>query len=326
MWISDFIQSGTRQEQKKKLIMVYAVAATLLVLVAALITLCVTSLVLSTKDTNTNAPVESNDDEEENEYSGIPSGYIEKSFESSQLHSGNLILVNESTPLTSASKNSHISLQSYPERPKTPQGSNTYTVEDKNSKGDPEAVKALNLMLGDYYSNNADDNIIVGKAYYDGIENTSVYATGLAFKLTYFVDYTSDKNLKASIYGVTKYNWIYENAYKYGFVTMGSGEGDENANVFRYVGVVHATAMKQKKMDTFDSYLAYLKSGTSVSKPLTVSTDEGKMRIYYCASNATAYIPEIYTYTVSGNNCDGYIVTVNTSVKAQSPAESTQNQ
>lgn len=324
MWISDLIQGGTRQEQKKKLIMVYAIVATLFVLVAAIITLCVTSLALSSKDTNNDASVESND-EEENEYSGIPSGYIEKTFESSQLHSGNLIVVNESYPLSAASQNSHIMLQSYPDRPKTPQGSNSYTVEDKNSKGDPTAVEALNVMLGDYYDNNADDNIIVGKAYYDGIESSSVYATGLAFKLTYFVDYAKDKNLKASIYGINKYNWIYENAYRYGFVTMGAGEGDENANVFRYVGVAHATAMKQKKIDTFDNYLAYLKSGTSVSKALTVATDEGKMRIYYCAANEAAYVSENYAYTVSGNNCDGYIITVNTSVKADSSAQQTQN-
>ena len=84
--------------------------------------------------------------------------------------------------------------------------------------------------------------------------------------------------------------------------------------------------MKQKKFTTLESYLNYLKADTSVSKALSVSTAEGKMRIYYCASDATAYVSEKNVWEVNGNNVDGYIITVNTSVQAKDTADTTQAQ
>ena len=333
MKLSDLLFDGNAAQQKKKAIAVYAVLVTLILLVALVITLCVTSAVLSKKN---EMPEDTDAEISDDEGSGnaIPSGYVEKTFDASQLYSGSLILVNESNPVNAASSNTYVSLQSYPDRPKTPQGTNTYTVDKKESKATTETAAALNKMLGDYYKQNADDNLIIFNAYNSGAALSSVYESGMVVEFKYFVNYTADNNdlTKAGIYGVAKYNWIYENAYKYGFICLAEAkaEGGEptNANLFRYVGVAHATAMKQKNLATLESYLAYLKTATSVSKALTVNTSEGKMRIYYCAADATAYVSEKNAWQVSGNNIDGYVITVNTSVKAevQTTADTTQAQ
>ena len=323
MKLSDLIQSGNAEQQKKKLIAVYSIIVTMVVLVVLVVALCVTSIVLNGKN-NGEEPSTDAGVENEDASSGIPSGYVETTFDASQLYSGSLILVNETNPVNAASTNTYLLLQNYPDRPKTAEGSNTYTVDVKESKATPEAAKALNDMLRDYYKQNKDDNLVVHSADGD--------SSGMLLEFKYFVNYTAENQdlTKAGIYGVTKYNWIYENAYKYGFINLAeeSAENAEpkNANLFRYVGVAHATAMKQKKLTTLESYLNYLKADTSVSKALSISTAEGKMRIYYCAADATAYVSEKNEYTVSGNNVDGYIITVNTSVQAKDTADTTQAQ
>lgn len=321
MKLSDLIQGGSAEQQKKKLIALYSIIVTMVVLVVLVVALCVTSIVLNGKS-NGEEPSTDTGVEDEDSSSGIPSGYVETTFDASQLYSGSLILVNETNPVNSASTNTYLLLQNYPDRPKTEGGSNTYTVDIKESKATPEAAKALNKMLGDYYSQNKDDNLVV--------HSTDGTSSGMDFEFKYFVNYTADNQdlTKAGIYGVTKYNWIYENAHKYGFINLAEESADnaepKNANLFRYVGVAHATAMKQKKLTTLESYLNYLKADTSVSKALSVSTAEGKMRIYYCAADATAYVSEKNVWEVSGNNVDGYIITVNTSVQAKDTADTTQ--
>lgn len=324
MKLSDLLQGSNAADQKKKLFAVYAIIVTMVVLVVLIVALCVTSIVLKGKDNGEDLSTDSAGNEDEDSYTGIPSGYVETTFDASQLYSGSLILVNETYPVNASSANTYILLQNYSDRPKTAEGSNTYTVDVKESKATPEAAKALNDMLRDYYKQNKDDNLVVHSADGD--------SSGMVLEFKYFVNYTAENQdlTKAGIYGVTKYNWIYENAYKYGFINLAVASADgsdpKDANLFRYVGVAHATAMKQKKLTTLESYLNYLKADTSVSKAMAISTAEGKMRIYYCAADATAYVSEKNEYTVSGNNVDGYIITVNTSVQAKDTADTTQAQ
>lgn len=320
MKLFDLISDSDPKQQKKKLLAIYSVIATLMILVALIVALCVTSIVNKGNRNDQDISTDTEADEEMIS-DGIPAGYVEKTFDPAQLYSGSLILINDANPVNAASANTYILLQNYTNRPKTPAGSNTYTVDDKTSKATPEAADALNKMLGDYYKQNADDNLVVASA-----DATS----GMVFNLRYFVNYSAGNPdlTKAGIYGVQKYNWIYENAYKYGFISLAGASADgsepENANLFRYVGVAHATAMKQKKLSTLEAYLDALKSETSVSRPMSISTADGKLKIYYCAADATAYISEKNVWEVSGNNVDGYIITVNTSAKAESVESTSQ--
>ena len=80
------------------------------------------------------------------------------------------------------------------------------------------------------------------------------------------------------------------------------------ANVFRYVGKAHATYMKEKSIATVEEYVELLKTKNS-SAPLSLGN---KVYAFYVANTATAAVSSKYAYTVSGNNIDGYIVTVDT--------------
>jgi D-alanyl-D-alanine carboxypeptidase len=173
------------------------------------------------------------------------------------------------------------------------------------------SATALNKMLGAFYKAMKDDNIIIANSYDTTKAETqdAIYSSGEAFEFTYFHDYEANSEDRRSIYGVQLYSWIYTNAYKYGFVTVGEGE----TNVFRYVGVVHSTAMKQSDL-SFDEYLDVLKTKTP-DDPIKVSASGSSYAIYYVAKDGEHLVPKNYEYTVSGNNVDGYVITVNLSKK-----------
>ena len=62
-----------------------------------------------------------------------------------------------------------------------------------------------------------------------------------------------------------------------------------------------------------EEYLDYLKSYT-IDQPLTYTTDDASYEIYYYAANSNGEtevkIPKKDSYSISGNNTDGFIITV----------------
>ena len=120
------------------------------------------------------------------------------------------------------------------------------------------------------------------------------------------------------IKNVAPYDWIYQNCHKYGFVVRypadkaaitGVGNYEE---CFRYVGAAHAYVMKTNHM-CLEEYLTSLRSYTK-DAPLSVTTeDNATYEIYYVAAVGTETpvpVPTDATYTVSGDNEGGFIVTV----------------
>ena len=150
-----------------------------------------------------------------------------------------------------------------------------------------DAATALNKMLGSIYKAMKDDNIIIANAYDISKEASqdAIYSSGEAFELTCFYDYETNSADRRSISGIQLYNWVYNNAYKYGFVTVGG----EESNVFRYVGVVHSTAMKQSGL-SFDEYLEMIKIKTP-AEPLKVNASGTTYAVYYLAKDAEHAVP-----------------------------------
>jgi len=123
--------------------------------------------------------------------------------------------------------------------------------------------------------------------------------------------------------------WLRTNACKYGFIVEYEPTVDEAGNKsghgsdevipstqLRYVGVAHATYIQANNL-TFDAYLAKVRTASS-EKPLTFKAGESSYAVYFVEAtgeNFTASLPTNYNYTVSGNNVDGVIVTVELSVK-----------
>ena len=120
------------------------------------------------------------------------------------------------------------------------------------------------------------------------------------------------------------YNWLAENAHKYGFIVR---YPDDKANItgiseythcFHYVGDGVASYMKENNL-CLEEFVAQIKAHT-YNNPLKV-TDANRQDwlIYYTACQgdmATVKLPTNFTYTVSGDNEGGIIVSVSLSKTA----------
>lgn len=115
------------------------------------------------------------------------------------------------------------------------------------------------------------------------------------------------------------FKWIYDNAYKYGFVLRYPSEkseitGETNERYhFRQVGYAHAYYMYKNNL-CLEEYLDLLKTH-NVANPLEFKGDDGNSYVVYyqAASEGTTKltVPADLDYTVSGDNMGGFIVTVN---------------
>ena len=117
-------------------------------------------------------------------------------------------------------------------------------------------------------------------------------------------------------------HWIYKNCHKYGFVIR-YPEGKEDITgiedyqeCLRYVGVAHATYMKENDL-CLEEYVELLaKEHIYGEEHLVVDGADGnKYEIYYVPLSdkdfTTIDVPDNYSFTLSGDNDGGFIVTVN---------------
>ena len=115
------------------------------------------------------------------------------------------------------------------------------------------------------------------------------------------------------------YSWVLANCQNYGLILRYTvdkqevtGYGAESWH-FRYVGIPHATYMNANGL-ALEEYIEEVKK-YSFSERLTVENGEQAWEIYYVAKDPNAAetqvpVPKNASYQVSGNNCDGFIVTV----------------
>ncbi len=161
---------------------------------------------------------------------------------------------------------------------------------------------------------------------YEAAPGQSEHHTGLAFDVTAWLT-IGGKEVFASL-DETQYqscntisSWLLKNAYKYGFIRRYAPDKLSYTGVvdnwqFRYVGYPHAYYMSQNNL-CLEEYLGMLEAkyvyGT---QHLEITADDGtSYEIYYVPANiagTTTSIPVPATgeYTVSGNNSNGFIVTI----------------
>ena len=117
----------------------------------------------------------------------------------------------------------------------------------------------------------------------------------------------------------SRYQWLYDNAYKYGFVlrypsAKAAITGVEYESYhFRQVGYTHAYYMYKNDL-CLEEYLDLLKTTYTAANPLEFTGDDGaQYMIYYTAASTDAttklIVPADYSYTVSGDNMGGFIIT-----------------
>jgi hypothetical protein len=116
------------------------------------------------------------------------------------------------------------------------------------------------------------------------------------------------------------YEWFADHAADYGFIVRFPEDKSDltgeraRTYTYRYVGVPHAKYMTKHGL-CLEEYIDALK-GYTIDKPLEVEGDGCGYRIYYVpapkSGKIEVLVPEKERYTVSGNNSDGFIVTVTT--------------
>ena len=151
-------------------------------------------------------------------------------------------------------------------------------------------------------------------AKYVALPGNSEHHTGLAFDLAVYQDgktYTLGSD--------AVYNWIPQNLPRYGFVLRYPANKVGVTGIsyeewhFRYVGIPHAVYMTANGL-CLEEYLNALRAYQADGDHLTVEAEGMSYEIWYVPAAegdvTPISIPNGVTYDISGNNMDGFIVTL----------------
>lgn len=180
-----------------------------------------------------------------------------------------------------------------------------------------EVLTALDQMMTEYHKYEDDDRVQLKEAFrsYSAQEGKTVLPGYSDHHTGYLVTLRS---VESSDSLATQQDfWLSQNCYKFGFVQrypIGHGAHTfvsyDYTNAYRYVGIPHATFMVQNGM-CLEEYVEYLKNNCKYEQAhLQIAGYE----IYYvpASGNETTDIPvpTNFSYTISGDNLSGFIVTV----------------
>lgn len=196
-------------------------------------------------------------------------------------------------------------------------------------------------MIQDFYDSYHNDTLIVygsyrttefqRQLYEDELSQTgeeestrvakpgfSEHETGLAFDFTESVNHDYD--------GTGDFAWINANCFKYGFIVRYTSLKEKITKFrdepwhFRYVGIPHAGYMVQNDL-CLEEYIDLIRRHP-YGEPLEFSDNNGQeYEVYFVESDdgaekTTVPVPTGTRYDISGNNVDGFIITV---YKGQKP-------
>ncbi len=290
-------------------------------------------------DIFTTTNVTSIQSESEDTASGVlGEGVITKKFSQEELHRGDLILVRAGAPYSFPESRDLKDL--YTGRKKYENGARAYQISSTDIELDPFVLSRLNEMTETFFELTNEGGLLIKSAYrsyesqkelfdwrmerdgeeealkYVALPGESEHHTAMAFDMSVYKD-----GANTYIEDEEEYHWIYENAHKYGFVLRYPESKADITGIayeawhFRYVGVPHAYYMYSEGL-VLEEYLDLLKNEHSYDEiHLTIDADDGnRYEIYYVPASEDGeteiILPSGYEYTVSGNNTDGFIVSV----------------
>ena len=275
-------------------------------------------------DTGTDAGTDGQTDSQAGD-GAIPAGYTVRTMTEADMGSGELILVSNEHKYT------------FPEGAddelvaviETKSGS--YTVNLYETMVLPVTVEHLNNMMDDYVAQGGQTDVMVVSGYrtYDfqqglfdrsaarnGLEHAQRFvaqAGGSEHHTGYAVDlYSTNQGDYLECTG--DYAWIGEHCHEYGFILRYTSEKEEYTKIgpeswhFRYVGFPHAYIIVENDF-CYEEYVDYLRQFPFDGEHLWYTLDGTEYEIYF-VEGLEVPVPESGEYTVSGNNVDGFIVTV----------------
>jgi D-alanyl-D-alanine carboxypeptidase len=244
--------------------------------------------------------------------------FIQTTKTADEIYFGQLLLVNNDNRYTFPANLSLLRI--YDHMTLKPNGSTLYRPVSNDYKLEAKTLDALNAMMYKHYEFDDSATFAISSAYRT-LENqaalNSSVQPGFSDHHTGYcvaIQYSDRSDLEAD-------HWIYQNCHKFGFVVR-YPEGKESItgvsdykHCLRYVGVAHATYMKQNDL-CMEEYLDLLKNTyNSSAKRLSIAAADGNAyEVYFVAASGqdvtTFDVPDNYEYTVSGDNRSGFIVTV----------------
>lgn len=209
--------------------------------------------------------------------------------------------------------------------------SGSYTVNLYETAVLPVTVEHLNDMMDDYAAQGGQKDVMVVSGYrtYDfqqglfdrsaarnGLEHAQRFVAqpgGSEHHTGYAVDlYSTSQGDYLECTG--EYAWIGEHCHEYGFVLRYTTEKEAFTKIgpeswhFRYVGFPHADIIVENDF-CLEEYIDYLRQFPFDGEHLRYTLDGTEYEIYF-VEGLEVPVPESGEYTVSGNNVDGFIVTV----------------
>ncbi len=264
----------------------------------------------------------------------VPPVYVE--CKTSDIHKGNLILVNRDYSYTDINPdlvNIYANM------------TNSYNVDRSDMELDKTMLAAINSMLDEFASKTGITNVLANSGYRSYDEQKQMYdddmeMTGLSYSelvappgnsehhTGYAMDFAVDDGYEyPALRNEGEYSWIYDNADRFGMILRYT---EQNRHItgymaeswhFRYIGPVHASLVKRMGV-AYEQYIGFLKDFTFENALEYKFSDSEFYKIYYVPASDTekTEIPIPYEafenrdnqweYTISGNNADGFIVTL----------------
>ena len=213
--------------------------------------------------------------------------------------------------------------------------SNNYSISDSTIIMKEDVAIALNNLLNHFYDKTGNSTINVTSGYrsydlqktlYENelLETDSEEAVHWVAKPGYsehHSGYAVDINVIDGYNGVSleytgdgEFKELNDSAPDYGFVVRYQESKKDITGIyyepwhFRYVGIPHSKIMQEMNF-CFEEYIDFLKTYPIDGKHLKYTFKNKSYEIYYC-KGYNVYVPKSGDYEISGNNVDGFIVTI----------------
>ena len=253
--------------------------------------------------------------------------YVSQSFSESAVHEGDLILVKLGYEYVFPSEDKTNRVQVFSFK------NSSYAVRNLDQYLERDTVDQLNALMAELerVTGVTDVQLYNGYRSYETQKNDyEKYSDEVAAGFSEHHTGTSfDLNILngGSIYNnETVLNFMKANAHKYGFIDRYPDDKIDLTEVYhdssikvrsvhyRYVGYAHAYYMSANDL-CLEEYLKLLSTNYSYEgEHLKFTGDNTKTyEVYYVAKTGAQteiFVPEGYSYTVSGDNMNGFIVTV----------------
>lgn len=205
-----------------------------------------------------------------------------------------------------------------------------YGVSDYVTTVDKNVAEKINALMEAFVkgTNRTTSDIWVIDGYRSSEEQQDRFNNGKTSFEAGYSDYHAGRSFDMAVFpsdggnshffdGLDEYSWFTDHAAEYGFVVRyPDGKSDITGEqykpqTYRYVGVPHAGYMASHGL-CLEEYIEQIKSYTK-EEPLVISAEGKNYTVYYVEAedgNTSVPVPRDSEYSISGDNCEGFIVTV----------------